>query len=112
MTLSSVAIKRAMHDMRKRGIPLKLVNWMERRYEGRTTVPSFDGPTSEPINVLTGLDQGDPNSGNVYIFYNADLLEIPNPKEGEHAPLFVDDATTIAQGKTFTKPKHATNSVA
>lgn len=97
----SVAIKTVIHDMRQRGIPPEITGWMERRYKVRTTILSFDRHTSEPINIRAGLDQGDPNSGNVYIFYNADIFDIADHKRGEHTPPFVSDATVITKGKTF-----------
>ncbi|KZP17206.1 hypothetical protein FIBSPDRAFT_701354, partial [Athelia psychrophila] len=77
--------------------------------EGRTTQLKFDGFTSEPIPVLSGLDQGNPLSMILYVFYAADVLEPelepePEPETDigdELGSAFVDDTALLAAGKTF-----------
>ena len=49
--------------------------------------------------MLSGLDQGCPTSGPFYIFYNADLIDIPKSKE-ELASAFVDDCIVAARAPT------------
>jgi hypothetical protein len=43
----------------------------------RTTRLKFDDYTSNPFLIPTGIGQGDPLSMLLYLFYNADLLDIP-----------------------------------
>ena len=59
----------------------------------------FDDYRSEPFEVLNGLDQGCPASGPFYIFYNADLIDIP-PSKDEFASAFVDDCIVAARALT------------
>lgn len=53
------------------------------------------------FHVLGGLDQGDPHSLICYLFYNADLADICNPKKKEHTVIWVDDNTLLVTGATF-----------
>jgi hypothetical protein len=74
---------------------------MERRLNNRHTTLSFDEYRTEIFLVLNGLDQGDPFSAICYLIYNADLLKIPDMKNGEWILLFMDDAAVIVIGKNF-----------
>ena len=47
----SVVLGRLLHDMRRRGVPVEYTEWIRRKVEGRTTTLTFDGYTSEPINL-------------------------------------------------------------
>ncbi|KII89052.1 hypothetical protein PLICRDRAFT_77995, partial [Plicaturopsis crispa FD-325 SS-3] len=62
----------------------------------------FDDYTSFWIAILNGIGQGDPISMIVFIFFNADILDIVNSRD-ESATAFVDDTAIIAVGKTFTE---------
>ncbi|KAJ8453437.1 hypothetical protein ONZ45_g19720 [Pleurotus djamor] len=61
----------------------------------------FDDYSLDWIDIDNGIGQGDPISMILYLFYNADLLEIPVPEWGEDAIAYVDDASFIAVGKDF-----------
>jgi hypothetical protein len=89
--------------MRKRGIPHEYTEWMKRRLEKRQTTLTFDDHKMTAFVVENGLDQGDPHSGVSFLIYNADLLEIPDPKRGEQILAFVDDAAVIVTGEDFTE---------
>jgi hypothetical protein len=91
---------RLVHNMRKRGVPGKIVSFIHGMLRGRLTALKFDGFTLEPINIDNGIRQGDPLSMVMYQFYNADLLEIPEA-EGESAIAYVDDAIMAATADTF-----------
>ncbi|KZP09961.1 hypothetical protein FIBSPDRAFT_699685, partial [Athelia psychrophila] len=88
-----------IHDLRKRGIPVEITNAIERMNEGRTTQLKFDGFTSEPIPVLSGMDQGNPLSMILYVFYAADVLEPEVEPEvivdDELGTAFVDDTALL-----------------
>ena len=97
----SVDINQLKHDMRLRGVPVELTDWIGRRMANRKTQLSFDDYTSETFIVDNGLDQGDPFSPGGYMIYDADILDIPVTENGENAILFVDDTTLFAIGDSY-----------
>jgi hypothetical protein len=96
----NAVIKRVVHNMRQRQIPIEYTQWAERRMAGRKTILVFDDYESEPFEVTNGLDQGDPPSSVFYSFYNADLIA-PSPNPNELKSAFVDDTVFLAAGTTF-----------
>jgi hypothetical protein len=66
--------------------------------EGRTTRLKFDDYVSEDINIKNGIGQGCPLSMILYIYYNADFLDIPTTKN-EGAMGFVGDSMLMVEGK-------------
>jgi len=52
------------------------------------------------VNIDNGIGQGNPLSMILYLFYNADLLDIVKGK-GQAVVAVVDDANLYAEGKTF-----------
>jgi ribonuclease HI len=97
----STAIDRLIHNMRGRGIPKEITEWMERRLANRRTTLTFDDFETEPFNVDSGLDQGDPFSQICYLIYNSGQLDIPNPRNGEHGIIYIDDSNILAAAKDF-----------
>lgn len=91
---------RLIHNLRKRRIPGKYINVVERMLTDRSTTLKFDGYESEPIAIDNGIGQGDPLSMVLYQFYNADLLDIPAGKS-EDAIAYVDDTIMIATAESF-----------
>jgi ribonuclease HI len=89
-----------VRNLRKRGIPEQLVNFISEMLKDRSTILKFDDYVSEPITLNNGIGQGDPLSMALYQFYNADLLDIPTEKE-ESAIAYVDDAILTATAHTF-----------
>ena len=94
---------RLIHNLRKRRIPLVYVNFVRQLIIGRRTRLKFDDYVSEPMEILNGIGQGDPLSMILYIFYNADLLEITDDDAGEDSLGFVDDIAILVTGKDFTE---------
>jgi hypothetical protein len=68
----------------------------------RKTTLSFDDFKSAPFDVLNGIDQGCQLSPLAFIFYNADVLRIPDPKprQGEMGLGFIDDIALLARART------------
>jgi ribonuclease HI len=89
-----------LHNMRKRKVPAKLINFAAGMLEGRITNLKFDDFTSNPIPIDNGIGQGDPLSMALYQFYNADILDIPLARN-ESAIAYVDDALLMATADTF-----------
>ena len=73
---------------------------------GRRTVLRFDDFLSNAIPLDNGIGQGDPMSMIVYLFYNADILEVPRTKN-ELAVAYVDDTALLVEGPSFDET-HAT----
>ena len=92
---------RLIHNLKKRRIPQIYVKFIKLMLTGRRTKISFDDYTSDPINVLNGIGQGDPLSMILYIIYNADILEIIDDATHEDSLGYVDDVALIAIGNNF-----------
>jgi hypothetical protein len=92
---------RLIHNLKKRRIPTVYVNFITQLLKDRTTKLKFDDFISEPIKSENGIGQGDLLSMILYIFYNADLLEITDTNNKEDAIGYVDDIAMIATGSDF-----------
>jgi hypothetical protein len=89
-----------IHNLKKRRVPRKLINFAAGMLEGRITTLKFDDFTSAPIPIDNGIGQGDPLSMALYQFYNADILDIPNANN-ESAIAYVENALLMATANTF-----------
>jgi len=96
---------RLVHNLRKRKVPSKIVNFVHNMLRGRVTNLRFDRYMSDPIKIDNGIGQGDPLSMMLYQHYNADLLDIPE-EAGELASAYMDDTILIATAETFTETHH------
>ena len=67
---------------------------------GRRTRLKFDDFSSDWVPIDNGIGQGDPLSMILYLFYNADLLEVATG-EGQAAVAYVDDTNLYAEGDTY-----------
>ncbi|KAF7373394.1 RNA-directed DNA polymerase from transposon X-element [Mycena sanguinolenta] len=92
----SAMISRVVHNMRMAGVPKGHTDWMERRFEGRTTQLLFDDYISEPFPIDDGLDQGDPQSVICYLFYNSPLARVH-----DDSGIYIDDYHVLAVGNTL-----------
>jgi len=93
---------RLVHNLRKRRIPGKYINFIERMLNDRSTSLKFNGYISEPLAIDNGIGQGDPLSMVLYQFYNADLLDIPSGKS-EDTLAYIDDTIMVAMAESFTE---------
>ena len=89
-----------VHNLRKRKILQKYINFVAGMLEGRTTHLKFDDFTSDPINIDNRIGQGDLLSMVLYQYYNADILNIPTQPE-ESAIAYIDNALIMALAKNF-----------
>jgi hypothetical protein len=87
--------------LKKRRVPNAIVNFVEQLLSNRKTRLKFDDYTSDIMLIMNGIGQGDPLSMLLYIFYNADLLDLPDDPENEDAIGYVDDIALIATGSDF-----------
>lgn len=94
----NVSHARLIHNLRKRHIHPMIVGWIGSYLRERTTEIRLSEGTTDPIPANTGIPQGSPLSPILYLFYNADLLDIG----GVHDLVigFIDDTSILVTGNT------------
>ena len=97
----TVPHRRLIHNLRKRKIPKWITDWTAIFLKERRTTLTINRRVTEEFAVRTGIPQGSPISPILYLFYNADLLEIcERPGINTSALGFVDDVNVLAYGKS------------
>jgi hypothetical protein len=79
------------------------ISWYKCKLDNRTTTLSFNNFQSIVFNVHDGLDQGCPLFPLAFIFYNADVLRIADPRlsKGKLSLSFIDDVAIAARAKSY-----------
>jgi len=95
----SIVLNQLIHDMRTRGVPAQYTNWIAPKINRWHAILKFDGYESELLALTKGLDQGCPLSGIAFQFYNWDLLDICDTRNGKEAVTFMDNTLLLARGK-------------
>jgi ribonuclease HI len=95
----NVSRPRLLHNLRKRRVPQMMVRWIDSFMSDRTTTLKLQEYTAPSAPIQTGIPQGSPLSLNLYLFYNADLIEACKTENTE-AVGYVDDASILATGPT------------
>lgn len=93
---NNVHHKRLEHNLLKRRMPKPIVQWIGSFLEGRSTQLHFNATKSEQILTPAGLPQGSPLSPPLYMYYNADLLDIPQNRGTSLG--FIDDVVLGVKG--------------
>ena len=97
---NGVCKERLLQRMKARGIPDKLLRWVEAFCSERTATIQINGQASEAQSLLqAGLPQGSPLSPILFLFFNADLVQRQIDSQGG-AIAFVDDFTAWVTGPT------------
>jgi Reverse transcriptase (RNA-dependent DNA polymerase) len=92
----NVSHPRLLHNLRKRRIDPKTIQCISSFLTKRTTTIRLDDYTSAPMEVNTGIPQGSPISPILYLFYNADLLEVCEDSNLQTSAIdFIDDVSII-----------------
>src|SRR6266481_6382799 len=91
---------RLLHNMRKRQVPTAYVNFVNNLLMGRKMRIKFDDHTSDWFPLDNGIRQGDPLSMLLYLFYNADLLDVMSGP-GEKGLGYVDDISPMVMADNF-----------
>ena len=91
----TVSHQRLIHNLRRRKIPQWVTNWIECFSKNRRTL-TINRRTTDEFDARTGIPQGSPISPILYLFYNADLLDICNRPGTKTSGLgFVDDINVL-----------------
>ena len=93
--------ERLLHNLRTRRIPETYVQLIYHMLTGRRNRLKFDDYTSEWFNLDNGIVQGNPLSMVLYLFYNADMIDIPRGRS-EMCLGYVDDTALVAAASSFT----------
>lgn len=97
---NGVCKERLIQRMKARGIPEKLLRWIEAFCSERTATILINGEASEIRSLpQAGLPQGSPLSPILFLFFNADLVQRQIDSHGG-AIAFVDDFNTWVTGPT------------
>jgi ribonuclease HI len=96
---NNVHHERLTHNLRKRRIPQVISVWIASFLEGRSTQLQFNGAKSKHISTPAGVPQGSLLSPLLYMYYNADLLDIA-PRHRATGLGFIDDIVYGVQGKS------------
>lgn len=92
---------RLIHNLKKRRVPTMIIKFVSQLLTNRRTRLKFDDYISEVIDIANGIGQGDPLSMLLYIYYNADILEITDNPHKEDAIGYVDDIAILSIGEDF-----------
>jgi hypothetical protein len=88
-----------IHNLKKQRVPTKIIGFVRSMLQGQKTKLRFDDYESDERTLTNGIGQGCPLSMILYIFYNADFLDIPQDKH-EDAVGFVDNTMVMGVGRT------------
>lgn len=88
-----VAHPRLIHDLKRKGIDTRIVNWTASFLKNRTTTLQTPEYTTDSKKINCGIPQGSPLSPILFLFYNSELIEKCNSKTDLYtkATGFVDD---------------------
>ena len=89
-----------LHNLRKWRVPERYVAFIESMLTGRRNRLKFDNYSSEWFNLDNSIVQGDLLSMILYLFYNADILDVVRGKN-ELCLGYVDDLALVAMAKNF-----------
>jgi ribonuclease HI len=99
---NNVHHQRLINNLRRRQIPPTLTNWIQSFLQDRSTQLHFNGCKSPSIPTLAGVPQGSPLSPLLYMFYNADLLDITDGQDNAFSLGFIDDVVYGVKGMSDT----------
>ena len=95
---NNVIRKRLAHNLRSRRMPQLIVLWINSFLSGRSTRLHFNSAKSNRISTPAGVPQGSPLSPLLYMYYNADLLEVSH--HGGMSIGFIDDVVLGVKGRS------------
>ena len=103
----NTAHQRLIHNLRKRQVPLRIVNWIASFLCHRTTeIVLMEGAMGQ-ISTNTGIPQGSPLSPILYLFYNADLIDWIHTAYPGRAMVtgYIDDICILVWSRSAKPPR-------
>ncbi len=98
----NVSHERLQHNLKKRRMDLKIVDWISSFISNRSTIIKTNECVSDDIQISTGIPQGSPLSPILYLFYNADLIEICCTTNNKvTVGRFIDDVFLLATSSSI-----------
>ena len=95
-----VSHERLIWTLQTKGVPEWMRNFIWGFLAERITRLSFDGFTSDPIPMCTGIPQGSPLSPILFLVFASGLLEQIEGENGAVGLGFVDDTNIIVWGRS------------
>ena len=107
----NVSHARLIHNLKKRRIPTIIVKWIESFLTNRATYITLEKERSDPFHRTTGIPQGSSLSPILYLFYNADLLDLCDDQELrtsrsgylDDVNIFTFSTSTVSNCQSLTK---------
>ena len=93
---------RLLHNMRQHRVPEAYVSFVSTMVTGRKARLKFDDYISNWFLLDNGIGQGDPLSMLLYLFYNADILDVAKGPD-DMSLGYIDDIALVVTAKTFTQ---------
>ena len=97
----SVVPECLFHNMHSHQVPKEYINWYKTCMTGRATTLEFNDYCSPLFQIKSSIDQGCPLSALAFLFYNADVLDNADTKNGELVLGFIDNIAIMARGPSF-----------
>ncbi|KAI0999199.1 hypothetical protein K3495_g8996 [Podosphaera aphanis] len=98
-TFDNVPHERLVHNMRQKGIPKGITDFINSFLKNRTTSLVLGSFKSDPIKTQTGIPQGSPLSPILFLFFASTLLPTLQT-EYSSAVGFVDDTSILTWSNT------------
>jgi ribonuclease HI len=95
---NNVHHQRLLDNLRKRRVPPFLITWIKSFLQDRTTRLFFNNSLSQSVETRAGVPQGSPLSPILYMYYNADVLEVSEQKVDSLG--YIDDIAFGTSGET------------
>lgn len=99
----NVSHARLLHNLRKRKIDERTVRWVASFLSNRHTHIKIGGFQSTEYAISTGIPQGSPLLPILYLFYNADLIDMCNQDANVLPTGYIDDIAILAWAETTEK---------
>ena len=91
---------RLLHNLKKRSVDHRAIRWIESFLKTRKTIIKTNEASTKNIEIEVGTPQGSPLSPILYLFYNADLIEVAKKYKCMLSTGFIDDAMFAVAGKS------------
>ena len=96
----NTVMEQLLHNLRKRRVPERYVAFVHNMLTLRRTRLKLDDHTSSWFTLDNGISQGDPLSMILYLYYNADVLDVAHGRH-ELGLGYVDDMAYVVVAKSF-----------